>query len=792
MAFATDTFASCNGDINGDSLSGGGTWTHSAFTDLSDGQLTAGSSLGYIYQATTGVDCGYYCSPSPANANYDVQLDIVSENAASFTNGHGMGVMGRVSTSAATGYILYVDWHGLYLYKIVNGTYTSLGSYAFTAANNVTYTLKLEMRGTTIKGYLDGTERISVTDSSITAAGKAGIYAYNAWNFIPNNGWRGDNFSATDEVITPVSASDSATATDSASVASTIISKSASDSAAATDAASGLLATIYSSVSGWLTNWTRRVPIVVTGHRSALTNYPVKVTLTYDADMQADFDDVRFTSSDGTTALTYWLDHYTASTSAVFWVVMPTTPGNGLTSTIFAYYGNGAASYGGTTYGASAVFSNYDGGSVSAIPNAATYSLQVGSSGAWDDSYIFNSRFVRNLDGSLYKDGSGYAYILYIGSNAANRATAGGVGDDRPGFYKTQDFSTFTKLTTSAPALNWDAGTWHPTDGAYWNGRVVQPFAVIWDGSQFIMFTDGDRGPAHVVEDYTQGVYTASSITGTWTQDAGNPTFQSGHAQASGYNDSIAYGGDVLYDPDEPDSDKRWKTWYTGLNVDTFQWGVMYATAPAYNGPWTRHSTSYIFQPLVGFLDGGIYGGGVDRVFKLRGIYYMLYERYGTPSWTTYLAMSTDGINWTTKGSIFTKGGTGAWDSAREYWTEVGYDPAADVWRLMYTGSNGGTVYSGGTDVPDLKIGSTSWPATRPPQADDPTTSVGAEQSTAGPTDTATATDSGSKSVTIGLATLSASDSASVSDSGSAYVPVTPSPPEDPGYRLTFDIGPYL
>jgi hypothetical protein len=89
-------------------------------------------------------------------------------------------------------------------------------------------------------------------------------------------------------------------------------------------------------------NWSKRRPITITNSGSALSNYQVKVIITYDSDMQLDFDDIRFTNSDMTTELSYWCGSYVASDSAIFWVKVPSIPSGA--STIYVYYGNPAAS----------------------------------------------------------------------------------------------------------------------------------------------------------------------------------------------------------------------------------------------------------------------------------------------------------------------------------------------------------------------------------------------------------------------------------------------------------------
>jgi len=64
-------------------------------------------------------------------------------------------------------------------------------------------------------------------------------------------------------------------------------------------------------------SWSRRAPITINNPGSGLTDYQVKVDVTYNADMQPDFDDIRFVDSDGSTLLSHWRESYIASTSAI-------------------------------------------------------------------------------------------------------------------------------------------------------------------------------------------------------------------------------------------------------------------------------------------------------------------------------------------------------------------------------------------------------------------------------------------------------------------------------------------
>ena len=104
----------------------------------------------------------------------------------------------------------------------------------------------------------------------------------------------------------------------------------------------------YSSETGFsesdaeqgLPGYAKRQPITINS-ASALTDYQVKLTIAYDSDMQPDFDDLRFASSDGTTELSYWLESKTDSTTATIWVKIPSLASGD--NTIYMYYANASA-----------------------------------------------------------------------------------------------------------------------------------------------------------------------------------------------------------------------------------------------------------------------------------------------------------------------------------------------------------------------------------------------------------------------------------------------------------------
>ena len=74
--------------------------------------------------------------------------------------------------------------------------------------------------------------------------------------------------------------------------------------------------------SNWYNkSWTRRKAVSInnSSNSNTLANYQVQVTVAYDTDMQTDFDDIRFTDSDGVTPLNYSLDSKTDSTWKNAW-----------------------------------------------------------------------------------------------------------------------------------------------------------------------------------------------------------------------------------------------------------------------------------------------------------------------------------------------------------------------------------------------------------------------------------------------------------------------------------------
>lgn len=166
----------------------GATWTvHPSYSQ--DGSLSNANRL------ITTTNTFVYASGIPGSPNYSVD---VAFRAASLASNGAITACGRVDTSANTFYgALYATGDGSWtLYKLVAGTFTPLAYYGQTLVAGSDYTATLDMVGTTIRLLVDGVQRASVTDSSITAAGKAGIRVAYSTN---TTGLHIDSVTATDD-----------------------------------------------------------------------------------------------------------------------------------------------------------------------------------------------------------------------------------------------------------------------------------------------------------------------------------------------------------------------------------------------------------------------------------------------------------------------------------------------------------------------------------------------------------------------------------------------------------------
>jgi hypothetical protein len=90
-------------------------------------------------------------------------------------------VLCRASSSANTHYVLFYNHPSaeIVLRRVVAGVETGLGTYSYTKSNGDV--LKITAEGSTITAYLNGTNRIQVTDTGITTGKYVGMGGYDAY-----------------------------------------------------------------------------------------------------------------------------------------------------------------------------------------------------------------------------------------------------------------------------------------------------------------------------------------------------------------------------------------------------------------------------------------------------------------------------------------------------------------------------------------------------------------------------------------------------------------------------------
>lgn len=110
--------------------------------------------------------------------------------------------------------------------------------------------------------------------------------------------------------------------------------------------------------SSGLSGWSYRKKIVITGGASIYTNHVIMIAVNYSGGTdigrnlflfnlcQGDFDDIRFTKSDGTTLLTHWTFDVVDFKSAKFLVEVDSIAASPSTTDIYIHYGNSGASSG--------------------------------------------------------------------------------------------------------------------------------------------------------------------------------------------------------------------------------------------------------------------------------------------------------------------------------------------------------------------------------------------------------------------------------------------------------------
>ncbi|MFE0651042.1 hypothetical protein ACFVZH_20875 [Streptomyces sp. NPDC059534] len=169
--------ASFADDFNrADSSNLGASWVEvSGDWSIVSGQLSPGNDGGtIILRAAAAMD----------SSDHSAQVTIAATTAAS----HGVWCRGNAGFSS--GYLWRNDGSEWTLFSVVSSTFTAIGSYTAAAAPGDV--AKVQAVGSTIKGYINGVERVSVTDTAVASGTSVGIRTTSAGAI------RFDDFAAAD------------------------------------------------------------------------------------------------------------------------------------------------------------------------------------------------------------------------------------------------------------------------------------------------------------------------------------------------------------------------------------------------------------------------------------------------------------------------------------------------------------------------------------------------------------------------------------------------------------------
>jgi len=132
------------------------------------------------------------------------------------------------------------------------------------------------------------------------------------------------------------------------------------------------------SQSWFNSNWSYRLPVTIINNGEQLTDYQVNVSLdgTFNWNhSNSDGSDIRFTTSDGITPLSYWIENWDSENSASLWVKVPEIA-SGNTTLIYLYYGNSSVASASNGFSTFEFFDDFEEGAINS-------SRWLASGGSW-------------------------------------------------------------------------------------------------------------------------------------------------------------------------------------------------------------------------------------------------------------------------------------------------------------------------------------------------------------------------------------------------------------------------
>lgn len=153
MATASDDFNRADGAIGGNWTQVSGTWTVAT-------NAANQTSAGGVYNTAL------YTATPPATNDYSVTAQVRNDGSS-----FGVGVIARGASGAVSGYaVIGFGGDSFYLIRLDSGSDTILATMS-AMATGTTYTVEVEVSGTTVRGRIDGGAWSSVTDANYASGG---------------------------------------------------------------------------------------------------------------------------------------------------------------------------------------------------------------------------------------------------------------------------------------------------------------------------------------------------------------------------------------------------------------------------------------------------------------------------------------------------------------------------------------------------------------------------------------------------------------------------------------------
>ncbi len=160
------------------------------------------------------------------------------------------------------------------------------------------------------------------------------------------------------------------------------------------------------------------------------SNAAVQMFVTYDADMQGDFDDLRFTSSDGLTIIPHWIGSSTDSVMAEIWVKVPSLAAEDTTD-IFMYFNHPTATTSSSVDNVFIAADDFEDDDITEYSGQTTL-FNTGTDFNFDGTYgldNFGNTLGRANTGGIYRfdqtvsQGETFRFMQYVDTSAATDET---------------------------------------------------------------------------------------------------------------------------------------------------------------------------------------------------------------------------------------------------------------------------------------------------------------------------------------------------------------------------------